>query len=138
VLDARDTLAIHELLALYGHIIDERQWARAEELFTARTVYDMREFGLGVVQGTAAIRELWSRPHAAHPLAHHATNILVSVDPDGTVRVLSKGLGVGPNGRVGSVVYRDVVERTPQGWRFVARTAQLRREREGGLGQIPV
>src|SRR5271169_3954292 len=84
MLDVRDTLAIHELLALYGHIIDERQWARADELFTPRTVYDMREFGLGVVQGTAAIRELWSRPNAAHPLAHHATNILVSVDPDGT------------------------------------------------------
>jgi hypothetical protein len=138
MLDARDTLAIHELLALYGHIIDERQWARAEELFTPRTVYDMREFGLGVVQGTAAIGELWSRPNAAHPLAHHATNILVNVDPDGTVRVLSKGLGVGPNGRVGSVVYRDVVERTPQGWRFVSRTAQLRRERESGVNQIPV
>jgi hypothetical protein len=138
MLEARDTLAIHELLALYGHIIDERQWARAEELFTPRTVYDMREFGLGVVQGTAAIGELWSRPNAAHPLAHHATNILVNVDPDGTVRVLSKGLGVGPNGRVGSVVYRDVVERTPQGWRFVSRTAQLRRERESGVNQIPV
>jgi hypothetical protein len=54
------------------------------------------------------------------------------------VRVLSKGLGVGPNGRVGSVVYRDVVERTPQGWRFVSRTAQLRRERESGVNQIPV
>jgi hypothetical protein len=138
VLEVRDTMAIHELLALYGHIIDERQWARADELFTPRTIYDMREFGLGVVQGTAAIRELWSRPNATHPLAHHATNILVSADPDGTVRVVSKGLGVGPNGRVGSVVYRDVVERTPQGWRFGSRTAQLRREREGGLNQIPV
>jgi hypothetical protein len=138
VLEARDTLAIHELLALYGHIIDERQWARADELFTARTVYDMREFGLGIVQGTAAIRELWSRPNAAHPLAHHATNILVSVDPDGTVRVLSKGLGVGANGRVGSVVYRDVVERTPQGWRFASRTAHLRREHDGGVNLRPV
>ena len=59
-----------------------------------------------------------------HPLAHHATNIIVSEDPDGTVRVLSKGLGVGPNGRVGSVVYRDVVVRTSAGWRFAARTGR--------------
>lgn len=127
VLDPRDTLAIHELLALYGHIIDEREWQRVEELFTPTTVYDMREFGLGVVHGAAAIRALWSSPHAAHPLAHHATNVLVSEAADGTVQVLSKGLGVGPNGRVGSVVYRDVVERTPQGWRFASRTAHLRR-----------
>jgi hypothetical protein len=62
-----------------------------------------------------------------HPLAHHATNIIVSEDADGTVRAVSKGLGVGPQGRVGSVVYRDILERTPQGWRFAERTAQLRR-----------
>jgi len=43
------------------------------------------------------------------------------------VRAVSKGLGVGPQGRVGSVVYRDILERTPQGWRFAERTAQLRR-----------
>jgi SnoaL-like protein len=128
MLDIKDTLAIHELLALYGHIIDERAWERVEELFTERTVYDMREFGLGVVRGAQAIRALWSSPRAAHPLAHHATNIIVTADPDGTVRALSKGLGVGPNGRVGSVVYRDVLERTAQGWRFAARAGYLRRE----------
>lgn len=122
-----DILAIHELLARYGHIIDEREWQRVEELFTPGAVYDMTAFGLGRVVGAAAIRNLWSRPDAAHPLAHHATNIVVSEDADGTVRVLSKGLGVGPNGRVGSVVYRDVVEHTPDGWRFAARTAVLRR-----------
>jgi SnoaL-like domain len=124
--DTGDILAIQQLLALYGHIIDEREWQRVGELFTASAVYDMSEFGLGVVRGAAAIRELWSRPDAAHPLAHHATNIIVSEDPDGTVRVVSKGLGVGPNGRVGSVVYRDVVERTPAGWRFVVRKGHLR------------
>ncbi len=126
-LPAEDTLAIHELLALYGHIIDAREWQRVDELFTATARYDMREFGLGLVEGAAAIRELWSRPDAMHPLAHHATNIVVNTDADGTVRVLSKGLGVGPNGRVGSVVYHDVVERTPAGWRFAARSAVLRR-----------
>jgi hypothetical protein len=125
--DTGDILAIHELLALYGHIIDEREWSRVGELFTASSVYDMSEFGLGVVHGAQAIGELWSRPDAMHPLAHHASNVLVSEDADGTVRVLSKGLGLGRNGRIGSVVYRDVVERTEAGWRFAARTAYLRR-----------
>jgi SnoaL-like domain len=124
--DTGDILAIHQLLALYGHIIDEREWQRVGELFTPTALYDMSEFGLGVVRGAAAIRALWSRPDAAHPLAHHATNIVVSEDPDGTVRVVSKGLGVGADGRVGSVVYRDVVERTPAGWRFAVRKGHLR------------
>jgi len=125
--EAADILAIHQLLALYGHIIDEREWQRVGELFTATAVYDMSEFGLGVVHGAAAIRELWSARDAVHPLAHHATNIVVNADADGTVRVVSKGLGVGGDGRVGSVVYRDVVERTAAGWRFAARKGQLRR-----------
>jgi hypothetical protein len=127
VLEPHDILAIHELLARYGHIIDEGEWQRVGELFTEATRYDMREFNLGIVHGAAAIGALWSDPQAAHPLAHHATNILVSEDPDGTVRVLSKGLGVGAQGRVGSVVYRDVVSKTAAGWRFLSRTAQLRR-----------
>jgi SnoaL-like domain len=125
--EVADTLAIHQLLALYCHIIDEREWWRVGELFTADAVYDMSDFGLGVVHGAAAIRELWSRPDAIHPLAHHATNIVISEDADGTVRVHSKGLGVGPNGRVGSVVYRDVVVRTDAGWRFATRKSQVRR-----------
>ena len=127
VIDPTDTLAIQELLALYGHIIDEREWHRVEELFTATAVYDMREFGLGLVHGAAAIRALWSSPDAAHPLAHHSTNVVVSAGTGSSVNVLSKGLGVGPNGRVGSVVYRDVVERTPAGWRFASRVGHLRR-----------
>ena len=62
-----------------------------------------------------------------HPLAHHTTNVVVLQDDDGTVRVLSKGIGVGEAGRVGSVTYRDVVVRTEAGWRFASRTAELRR-----------
>ena len=124
--EMHDVLAIHELLALYGHVIDEREWQRVEELFTATSVYDMSAFGLGVAHGAAAIRALWSRPGAAHPLAHHATNIVIRDGGDGTVHVLSKGLGIDSDGRVGSVVYRDVVTRTPLGWRFASRTAHLR------------
>jgi hypothetical protein len=126
--ETADILAIHELLGLYGHIIDAREWHRVEELFTPDCTYDMREFGLGVVHGAQAVAALWAAPEAMHPLAHHATNIIVSEERDGGVRVLSKGLGVGPNGRVGSVTYRDTVIRTSAGWRFATRTGELRRQ----------
>ena len=68
----------------------------------------------------------WTGDLSTHPLAHHATNIVVSEDADGTVRVLSKGIGVGVNGRVGSVIYRDVVVKTADGWRLAHRRAELR------------
>jgi hypothetical protein len=62
-----------------------------------------------------------------HPLAHHSTNIVVREEDDGTVRVLSKGIGVGAGGRVGSVTYEDVVVPTDDGWRLASRIAKLRR-----------
>lgn len=39
MLDTADRLAIYELLALYGHIIDERQWSRIGELFANEGIF---------------------------------------------------------------------------------------------------
>ena len=122
-----DRLAIHELLALYGHVLDERRWDDLHLLFTPDVVYDATDFGRPVTRSLAALTAEWTAPDAPHPLAHHTTNVVVTEEADGTVHVLSKGIGVGARGRVGSVVYRDVVVRTAAGWRLAARTAVLRR-----------
>ena len=126
MLDVADTLAIHQLLALYGHLIDERQWSRLDEVFTDDLVFDATDFGLGVTHSLDELRETWTGPKAAHPLGHHATNIVVTEDADGTVRVLSKVVGVGNKGRVGSGTYRDVVVKTAEGWRLASRAVTLR------------
>ena len=127
MLDVADRIAIHELLGLYGHLIDERCWSRLEEVFTDDVVYDATDFGMPVTTSLDDLRDHWAGDESIHPLAHHATNVVVTEDPDGTVRVLSTGIGVGPKGRVGSVTYRDVVVRTPSGWRLAERTPVLRR-----------
>ncbi|MBV1694321.1 MAG: nuclear transport factor 2 family protein [Hyphomicrobiales bacterium] len=127
MLDTADRLAIHELIGLYGIVIDERDWERVGELFTDDVVYDMSELGLGTLHGVAAVLHLWRSREDLHPLAHHATNIVVSAGADrDTARVISKGIGVGRKGRVGSVTYRDLLRRTPQGWRIASRHARLR------------
>lgn len=126
MLSTSDTLAIHELLALYGHVIDERQWSRLEEVFTDDVVFDATAAGNDVVRTLAELRRWWSSDDRIHPLAHHATNIVVRQDDDGVVRVLSKGLGVGYRGRVGSIVYRDVVRLTHGGWRIAERAVAVR------------
>jgi len=127
MLDVQDRLAIHELVGLYGIVIDERDWARVPELFTDDVVYDMSELGLGVIHGASAVLEFWATHEHLHPVAHHATNIVVTAGPDAdTAFVVSKGLGVGRQGRVGSVTYRDTVRRTPSGWRIASRHARLR------------
>jgi 3-phenylpropionate/cinnamic acid dioxygenase small subunit len=122
-----DRMAIHELLGLYGHLIDQRRWDDLAEVFTDDIVFDATSFGQGVTTSYQALMDHWKSDDAMHPLAHHVTNIVISEDPDGTVRVLSKAIGVGRKGRVGSATYEDVVVKTPGGWRLSRRVAILRR-----------
>jgi hypothetical protein len=126
-IDVGDRLAIHELLGLYGHLIDQRRWDELDQVFTAEVTYDATDFGQTVTHSLADLHANWTGDLSTHPLAHHATNIVVTEDADGTVRVLSKGIGVGNKGRVGSVTYHDVVVKTPDGWRLAHRRAELRR-----------
>lgn len=126
-LDLVDRLAIHELLALYGHLIDQRRFDELDIVFTEDVVYDATDFGQTVTSSLDELRAHWSSDLAMHPLAHHATNIVVTTDDTDTAQVLSKGIGVGSRGRVGSVTYHDVVRRTDRGWRLSYRRAELRR-----------
>jgi len=135
MIDTADRLAIHELMGLYGIVIDERDWSRIDELFTDDVVYDMSELGLGLLRGKDAVLRLWRERDDLHPLAHHATNVVISATADGnSANVISKGLGVGRKGRVGSVTYRDVVRRTAVGWRIASRHARLRQAADSATG----
>lgn len=125
-LSLEDRLAIHELLARYGNIVDEREFSRTGEVFTTDARYDLTDLGLGAATGVAAIVAMWTESDS-HPLAHHVTNIEITEDSDGTVRVYSKIVGVGYKGRVGSATYRDIVVPTPDGWRIAERLVSLRR-----------
>ncbi len=119
-----DRLDIHELIALYGHLIDARSFDRLGEIFTEDAVFDLAGFDGSCFEGLADITRMMEASQQ-HPLAHHATNVVIQ--PGAVVRVLSKGLGVGHGGRVGSVVYRDTLRRTDQGWRICRRDCELRR-----------
>lgn len=129
MLDVGDRLALHELLHLYGHLVDDRAWEALDQVFTPDVAYDARDFGMPITRSLAELVTEWTSEEGLrrHPLAHHTTNIVVLEDPDGTVRVRSKGIGVGAGGRVGSVVYDDVAVRTDAGWRLTSRRVTLRR-----------
>lgn len=129
MLDLVDRLAIHELLALYGHLVDERRWDELDRVFVDDVVHDATDFAMPVTRSLADLVAEWTSEAGMerHPLAHHATNVVVTEDDDGTVRVRSKGVGVGAGGRVGSVTYRDVAVRVDGGWRLASRTVRLRR-----------
>jgi hypothetical protein len=130
-LDTADRIAIHELLGLYGHLIDQRRWSDLDRVMTHDVVFDATAFGQDVTHTLAELLAVWTADLSIHPLAHHVTNIVITEDSDGTVRVLSKAIGVGRNGRVLSGSYEDVVVRTAAGWRVGHRIALLRRPEDG-------
>jgi hypothetical protein len=125
-LDPADLVLLHQLLSVYVHIVDDAQFERLDEVFTPDVEFDATEFGNPPLQGIDAV--IASYVAARHPVAHHVTNPLVTVDTDGIVRMRSKVISVLGGGVCGSGTYDDVCVRTSEGWRIASRFVGLRRE----------
>jgi 3-phenylpropionate/cinnamic acid dioxygenase small subunit len=134
-LTVEDRLAIRELIALHGHLVDEGHLDRTAEVFTTDVVYDLSDYGQDVVTGLAALTDAALARGPANPVAHHVTNVVVTEEPDSRVHVRSKGLGVMADGTCGSVTYDDTLVRVDGGWRISYRKVSARRVPLGGLGQ---
>jgi len=124
-----DRAEITELLARHGHLFDDGEFDRLDLLFTASVRYDVTAFGGGVLQGIEAIRAATLALGDRNPVGHHVTNVVLTEQPDGSVRARSKGIGVYADGTAGSVTYEDEIVRTGDGWRIDARTVAPRRAR---------
>ncbi len=130
-----DRLAVTELIALHGHLVDEGELDRTHEVFTPDVVYDVSDLGHGRLIGLAALREAALALGAANPVAHHVTNVVIEETDGERLRVRSKGLGIMADGTCGSVTYLDTVVRADKGWRICHRKVTPRRVPLGGLGQ---
>ena len=119
-LEPRDVLAIHQLLAWYGHCLDDEEFDRLAEVFTP----DATVFFVGrdrpPIEGIAAIVDFFTG--AAGSSAHHVSNIVVRAER-GDVHVKSKFFV--PYTRPEHDVHRwyggtydDVVIETDDGWRI--------------------
>ena len=124
-----DRAEIAELLARHGHLFDDGEFDRLHLLFTASVRYDVTAFGGGVLQGIEAIRAATLALADRNPVGHHVTNVVLTEQPDGSVRARSKGIGIYADGTAGSVTYEDEIVRTGDGWRIDARTVAPRRAR---------
>lgn len=134
MLDLEDKLAINELINLYAHIIDRQAFSDLDQIFTADAVFDLTGFQAGPVYGGLIAIVAMMQTSTQHPVAHHATNIVINppyTKSHSTHEILveSKGIGVGRNGRVGSVVYKDVLIKLKEPvingqWRIQHRTVQ--------------
>lgn len=122
-----DRLAITELISLHGHLFDNGELERLDELFTDDIRYDVSDLGGGVLEGIDAIRDAGRQLGELNPVAHHVTNVIVTDLDQDRAHVRSKGLAVMTNGTTASATYEDEVVRTKAGWRLAHRTIKARR-----------
>ena len=125
-LPVEDVVALHQLVALYAHIVDDADFDRLTEIFTSDIEFDTSAFGNPPLVGIEPV--IASYVGARHPVAHHITNVVVTTDGDGAVCIRSKVISLLAGGLCGSGTYDDVAARTPDGWRIKKRTIGLRRE----------
>lgn len=118
-----DIIEITGVLALWAHIMDDKELDRLGECLTEDVSWDGSVFGFAPVTGLAAITAVLAAP--GHAKAHHTTNIVVSEGPGDEARVRSKGLGLLDGGAVASVVYVDDLRRTGEGWRIARRVIRV-------------
>jgi ketosteroid isomerase-like protein len=131
-LTERDQTDICDLINLHGHLTDAGKLDEAGELFTPDVTYDLSDFGLGPLHGTAAVREAALELGDASPVGHHVTNVVITPVDARSARVQSKGIGIQADGTAGSVVYDDIVTRRPGGWKISYRKVTARRAVLGG------
>ncbi|HEX5268369.1 MAG TPA: nuclear transport factor 2 family protein [Acidimicrobiales bacterium] len=120
-----DRLEIQDLLVRYSHAVDSRDWDAFEKVFTADAVIDYTEMGgpRGGVKETRAFLE--SAMPMFSSFQHMIANTVLELDGD-TARartichnpmVLDRGEGQTHVFFCG-LWYRDVLARTPEGWRI--------------------
>lgn len=122
-----DRRLIAETIYLHGHIFDEGELERLNEIFTEDVVYDLSDLGAEPLRGIEAIRRSALALGEANPLAHHVTNLVIT-DIDGDAAATRcKAIAVMAGGECRSATYVDSLRREDGRWRIDHRTVLARR-----------
>jgi ketosteroid isomerase-like protein len=127
LLSAEDRWAIGETLSLHGHLFDEGELDRLDELFTPDVVYDVTEVGVGELHGIEEIRDAALELGADNPVGHHVTNIVIESGEGDRATARSKGIVVTASGKCGSATFVDTLRREGGRWRIKHRIIHPRR-----------
>ncbi len=125
MLTPADHIEIREVLADYGHVVDDHDWDRAEDVFTPDVVFESNN-GEMVLNG---IGDIVATFRGRNMYAHVTTNTTLRENSDGTVSAHSKFLGFPNEGPPVTGDYRDRLVRTAAGWRLARRSAEIRQRK---------
>jgi hypothetical protein len=129
MLDTHDIVAIQQLMAHYGHLVDAREFRRLGEIFAEDGSFDVAAYQAGRHAGLSAVIAFFER--ATHPPAHHSTNLYI-YEAAGETRASSKYAVPSEAGRMLGGDYKDVLVRTTNGWRIKERVVTARWPKPAG------
>lgn len=123
MLTPEDRAEIEQVIAAYGHVVDDNAWGSAHLVFADDFVFDFSEFGRPNLNG---VEELRAALTSRKVYAHHSTNVTIFEADDGSARVRSKYIGFPNEGAPISGDYRDEFVKTARGWRLRRRRSSVR------------
>jgi hypothetical protein len=123
MLTADDIVEIEQVIAEYGHVVDNNRWERAHLVFARDFVYDFEAFGRPNIHGLLELREAL---RTRKVYSHHSTNVSVVETEEGFARAHSKFIGFPNEGYPISGDYSDDFVRTDEGWRLLRRRSSVR------------
>ena len=125
-MSTEDIVAIHQLLGLYGHVVDGDDLSRLATILTDDADIDASEADAGRIEGLDEIRACFERGKPPHPPAHHSTNFY-AYEVDGEPCAQSKWTTIDRvSGGTRSGDYHDVLVKTADGWRIRSRYVTVR------------
>lgn len=124
-LSAGDHIEIRQVLANYGHVVDEHDWARAEEVFTPDIVLETGPDG-PTLRG---ISDIVATFKGRNMYAHVTTNTVVTEEQEDRVSAHSKFIGFPNEGPPVTGDYVDELVRTESGWRLNHRRVEVRQRK---------
>ena len=125
MLTPEDHIEIREVLADYGHVVDDHDWDRAEDVFASDFVFETGPGGM-VLNG---IDDIVANFKGRNMYAHVTMNTTLRENSDGSVSAHSKFIGFPNEGQPVTGDYRDQMVRTPVGWRLKHRNAEIRQRK---------
>lgn len=127
-LSAEDVVSIQAVIMKYGFLIDDREFDRMGEVFTEDAVVDYRPGGEGPFVGLAEINRAMKA--LQHPVQHMMVSHIIDDVSGDWVVTRTKALIPLQAGGIADITYRDVLVRTPAGWRI--KDKSTRSYRQGG------
>ena len=121
-MNSLDTAEIHNIAALYGHVVDHQEWDQLDRIYTRQACYDGSGTSGARHEGLDAIRKFLIT--VPHPIAHHTTNIHLEFAPQGVSATgRAKWLAIRPDMSITSGYYEDHWTKTNVGWRLCERAS---------------